>query len=273
MKTKLFTISFCLVAILFLGCDEMKPKQESSSIADSIEGLNFSETENYFVLAKNGLRVREEPDLSAEKIAIFKYGSKVQVIPTDAHDIKPVSGLYGAMVKGIQGKEKGYVFNGYLSSIPAPKEGQSPSQYVNWLKQKDYYAKYDEKEYDEGMELEEIFTIPARNFQEAFLIGQRVDIFNFDFDLPYSHSKELTYRNEKGETKKIALRTDDYDLDKSFILEELDNNYWFREVGFQYDGKEIMYLKVDAAYEGGSWSCTLEQNGDSYTFSKFSVAD
>ena len=272
MKTKIFTISFFLLAILFFGCDEVKPKQERSSIVDSVEGLTFAETENYYVLAENGLRMREEPELSSEKVATIKYGSKVQVIPTDGHDIKPVNGLFGSMVKGIQGRDNGYVFDGYLSSIPVPTVGQREKDYVKSLQAKGYPAKYDEIDIDDGMELEEILTLPTRSLQEAFLIGQRLEFLDFDFDLPSSSSRELTYRSN-GETKVIPIRTDDYDLDMSFMLEDMESNYWFREVGFQFDGREIIFIKLDVAYEGGSWSCTIGKEGENYVFRKLSIAD
>lgn len=289
MKTIQYSIFLSLFVLGLMSCDgDVKMKNEGSSLIDSIEGqegeesVNFSETETFYVLATGGLRLREAADLTSEKKEILSYGSKVEVAPLNAVAIDAVSGLQGKMVKTMQGNKEGFAFDGYLSSIPVPEEGQTPVEYVMWLKSKKLAANFEQIESADGMEAEDVLTLPARNFQEAFLIGKKINIFQTDFDL-LENSKQSNLTIRKGKNTLQIKAQKDSDVKeitgkkgqvKGFdIPSKAGEDYWMRYITFEFEKDEIKNVSVQVAYEGGSWTCTLAKEGQNYVFRKVSIAD
>lgn len=72
-----------------------------------------------FVLAENGLIVRESPDRKSEKIGKLSYGTEVLIIKETGIELeiiddgKTISGQW-IEIQEIVGKLKGFVFSGYL---------------------------------------------------------------------------------------------------------------------------------------------------------------
>ena len=286
MKTVHYNILFSLLILGFMSCDgEVKTRNEGGSLIDAIEGeekVNFSETETFYVLASGGLRLRASADLTSEKKEVLSYGSKVEVAPLNAVPIDAVSGLKGKMVKTMQGNKEGFAFDAYLSSIPVPEEGQTAVQYAMSLKGKKLAADFEQIESADGMEAEDVFTIPANNFQEAFLIGKKVDIFETDFDLLENETAKLVIR--KGmKTRQIKAQSDSDVKEitgktgkiKGFdVPSKAGDNYWMRYITFEFDDNDdIKEVSLQVAYEGGSWTCTLSKEGENYVFRKASIAD
>lgn len=90
------------------------------------QSSRFKEKETLYVWASKGLNMREKPDAKAMKTGTIPYGSKVIVqsniglkIPFEVEEIK------GFVVKGYwllvkYGNTEGFVFDGFLSRLPAP---------------------------------------------------------------------------------------------------------------------------------------------------------
>ena len=87
----------------------------------------FKDGETLYVWAQSGLNMREKSDAKASKVAAIPYGAKVFVstnigvkIPFEVEEFKgfTVKG-YWLLVK--YGNTEGYVFDGFLSRLPAPK--------------------------------------------------------------------------------------------------------------------------------------------------------
>jgi hypothetical protein len=87
----------------------------------------FSEGETLYVWALSGLNMRKLPDAKSEKIAALTYGTKVTVQPNIgiivAHEVEEFKDF---KVKGIwllvrYGDKEGFVFDGYMSRLVAPK--------------------------------------------------------------------------------------------------------------------------------------------------------
>ncbi len=91
----------------------------------------FKDGETLNVWASSGLNMRDKPDAKATKIAAIPYGAKVIVqqnigvkIPFEVEEFK------GFVVKGLwllvkYGDKEGFVFDGFLSRLPAPKKADS----------------------------------------------------------------------------------------------------------------------------------------------------
>lgn len=179
MKTNTYFLIFSLC--ILMSCDSVEESKTESAMR---EAITFAETEVYYVVAKNGLRMRENAGLASEKLKVVDYGGKVEIEENNTSDPIVLSGLKAPMVKVFRGVDEGYMFKGYLSSIPVPKIGIALEDYANSLKDKNINAHYSYKLSADEMEADEILKLPADNFQEAFLLGQRLDFFDCEFELP-----------------------------------------------------------------------------------------
>lgn len=93
----------------------------------------FKEDETLNVWAASGLNMRDKPDAKAAKVATIPYGAKVSVQPNIGVKIPfEIEEFKGFTVKGYwllvkYGDTEGFVFDGFLSRLPAPnlndKEG------------------------------------------------------------------------------------------------------------------------------------------------------
>jgi hypothetical protein len=295
MKTIFKIFSICFFALILVQCGDRERGTKSldgQNTMDEIDDVDLSETETYYVLSSSGLRMREEASLKSEKLNVVEYGEKVQVNPSAGSKEINVSGIKGRMAETYYKNDKGYMFTGYMSSIPVPEIGQSPADYARQLKRKEFNAKFDAKEIDDGMELEEVLSIPAQSLAEAFLIGQRLNIFEMDFDLPENadpkslkvraNGKKLTLKLNNpttvGAVEEPAQGGPDSDVYIEGYQFSVPTNagdiYWMRLIDIKFDEQdELSEIMTQVAYEGGSWSCTLQQEGSFYVFRKNSIAD
>ena len=219
--------------------------------------------------------MREAPNLEANKVSVIDYGTAVQVFIKDTLTTSSVGGMIGKMVRVILGENKSYMFDGYLSSIPVPLEGQSTNEYINSLKKKSLLA-------EEGWKDDaEFVSIPAANFQEALLIVQYLGLLQITFNIPTKSAKQLkfTFNNQNN----IAERDLEYQVDGDSMFRtsevnsgnqnSMDASYYFFNIKFTDGDLGYKKLSVSTAYEGGSWSCSLEQQKDHYVFIKTSRID
>lgn len=293
MKMYIYLFAFCLSTVFLVQCGDSsessrnKTKQGESSAASP--DINLSETEAYYVLAAAGLRMRADASLDGEKMSVVEYGEKVQVVTNDNSAPIVVNGIKGRMLRAVYKNETGYMFEGYMSSIPVPDKDQSMADYARQLKRKGYEATYKETVTDDEMEQEEILTLPTKNLQETFLLGQRLNIFQADFDLPTSDSPKSLTARVKGKSLNLKLEnpntignvtetgsTDGANYVEGYIFDMSKNNesgYWMQNIDLKYNDKTLNVISVSAAYEGGSWTCKLEKAGNFFTFTKYSVAD
>ncbi len=91
----------------------------------------FKDGETLNVWATSGLNMRDKPDAKATKLAAIPYGAKVVVQPNIGVKIPfEVEEFKGFTVKGLwllvkYGDKEGFVFDGFLSRLPAPKRNDS----------------------------------------------------------------------------------------------------------------------------------------------------
>lgn len=107
---------FLLLVLLFLQVTSFTYKK------NQIEKSNQT-----FVWAVKGLALREQPNVSAKKITNIPYGKSVTLIKTDEQSLKMTSRidgylstykLEGKWIKVLYNGQEGYVFDGYLSTMP-----------------------------------------------------------------------------------------------------------------------------------------------------------
>lgn len=302
MRTIIYTLSIALCSLLFVQCGNSEnTNQEADTQTPSSDAQVQENTETYYVLAEAGLRMRADASLNGAEVETIKYGEKVQVNTADASDEIAVGGIKGKMVKSYHNDNEGYMFTGYLSSIPVPKIPTNlvgkggffdnerhiklKKAYINELKEQGIDASY-EKVNDKEMEEELHYIIPAANIEEAFLIGRRLKIFELDFDLPATSNPKTLTANVDGETLTATLSNpetvgqanppnDDRFFfpfeGHTFSFEQDDRNWPF--VTLQYKDDKLVGVHVSRAYIGGAWNMLLEAKDDYFVYREIGVSD
>ncbi|MFT6150033.1 MAG: hypothetical protein ACJAUH_002730 [Saprospiraceae bacterium] len=256
--------------------DESSTIEEEPPMSGKAIKVKFTNPGDYYVLAASGLRMREGTSLDSEKMNVAEYGKKVNVIIDPQSESILVSGIKGRMLETSYNDKKGYMFGGYLSSIPVPKKSQNMKNYAKQLQQKGYDATYeyqDEKDDEEAgfVYMREIMTIPAKSFQEAFLIGKQLNsgFFNgVEFDLPNSSTpKSLTIKDE-NKIKKIKGIYSTIHCEQCYYFDytALREYYGVESISIKYDHDELTEIEVNMQGEGSSASFSITKEGDFYTF-------
>ncbi len=102
----------------------------------------FKEGETLNVWAQSGLNMRDKPDAKATKITTIPYGAKVIVQPNIGVKIPfEVEEFKGFIVKGYwllvkYGDTEGFVFDGFLSRLPAPESSKMDMAIIPYLNEK-----------------------------------------------------------------------------------------------------------------------------------------
>jgi uncharacterized protein YgiM (DUF1202 family) len=116
-----------------------------------------------YVNADNGLIVREKPDTSSERIGKLEYGTRVDVIKETEFDLtikdrdKNISGKW-VEIQEIDGNQKGYVFNGFLTSNRLSKRIE--------IKFQDFSLQMELEVWDENGELKKVQNDTAKVYVE-----------------------------------------------------------------------------------------------------------
>ncbi len=118
MKTfKWLTLSLFVGSILILALSE------GYTVA-------YKNSDRMYVLASS-LNMRSQPSVKARKIATIPLGARVKVIKK-TNKAYQSEGIKGHWVKVKYGKRIGYLFDGYLSKLPAPpKNSKSLKHYAD----------------------------------------------------------------------------------------------------------------------------------------------
>jgi hypothetical protein len=104
------------------------------TISLAAQTSRFKDNETLNVWATSGLNMRDKPDAKATKLISIPYGAKVVVQPNIGVKIPfEVEEFKGFTVKGLwllvkYGDKEGFVFDGFLSRLPAPTKADS----LNW---------------------------------------------------------------------------------------------------------------------------------------------
>jgi hypothetical protein len=181
---------------------------------------NYSSNETLNVLAISGLKFRDKPE--GNVLQTIPYGSKVVTLESKNYDYpKTVEGIKGAWVKVNFSGNVGYVFDGFLSSLPVPslsdknlrtyvirefraisneiplsflknnELGESGSNvlFLEWKNQK---CAYEESFYYEGGG--ESLCIPGVSMEEAYLLMRIIEREAFRESLENARAEDIDKR-------------------------------------------------------------------------------
>jgi hypothetical protein len=116
-----------------------------------------------YVNADNGLIIREKPNASSERIGKLEYGTRVDIIKETEFDLtikdgnKNISGKW-VEIQEIDGSQKGYIFNGFLTSNRLSKRIE--------IKFQDFSLQMELEVWDENGELKKVQNDTAKVYVE-----------------------------------------------------------------------------------------------------------
>ncbi len=111
--------------------------------------------QDFYVLSKNGLNLRESPSDKSKILDVVPYNTKVNILEKNASEKFKVNGFSGTYVKIKYKGVEGYIFSGFLSKLEPVKEEESLNEYFTRVFGKPVITKSDDDLY-----ANEIWTYP-----------------------------------------------------------------------------------------------------------------
>lgn len=195
-------------------------------------------TTTFYVLAPSGLNLRKDADPNSAKLDLVPLGGKVTLLAAPATKNLTVDQLSGGMAKVKYGDKVGFVFDGYLSQFPAPKQSiNTPGDYkletyVEKLRSgPDVFVAHEEHTMDYGGHLtsESSIHIRTENWQEAFLIAKLLLNVPPKFLFPKpSKAVETIIPNPD---KKAEAWSDEMKVERDKAGQLISINYYYRSEG------------------------------------------
>lgn len=234
----------------------------------------YKKGDTLHVWAKSGLNMREGPGTDFPKMKKLEYGDQVKVIDQQlySHSLSLTIlkkkkkhnqfKLTGHWVKVKIGKREGYVFDGYLSRLPAMKmiirkDNEILFEHFNEYAKREFgidstalnadsLKYYDERfVYQNGMEWKyprsecyfASLDLGKISFNEAYLIFEKMT--SFEHHAKYFQPKDIAF-NEPGEPIKYDYIQTTVEIEKSgFYKLQFDTDFFGMALQF-VDGKFII---------------------------------
>lgn len=201
---KIIIAAIATATILFTSCSKKQSettdndtettseiKSETSSSAPLLAQLDTSPEAPtaplFYVNATSGLSLRSGTNLRSKKILTLPYGAQVEHLSSPAHTTMTISGITGNMVEVAYQGAKGFVFDGYLTRLAPPQDGESVEGYAKRISTKEHTVNVTKTKNPKG-EMYGMTTqikLPASNWVEAYSITKEL------FDLPKGISLDL----------------------------------------------------------------------------------
>ncbi len=155
-----------------------------------------------YVNATSGLSLRTGTNLQSKKILTLPYGAQVNHLSSPAHTTMTVAGITGDMVEVEYQGAKGFVFDGYLTKLAPPQDGESVSNYANRISTKEHKVKVTKTKNPKGdiYGLTTSIELPTDNWTEAYRITKEL------FDLPKSLQLDLTSKKKSEVVANVNKR-------------------------------------------------------------------
>ncbi|MCU0848616.1 MAG: SH3 domain-containing protein [Spirochaetes bacterium] len=99
------------------------------------EAQSFKNDSTVYVFSVSGINLREEPSTTSKVLELVPYGTKLTVLET-INKPQEVDNFKGSFAKVTYRGKTGYLFDGFLSSLPAPdlkKQGNLDSYAAKYL--------------------------------------------------------------------------------------------------------------------------------------------
>ncbi|MCP4138171.1 MAG: SH3 domain-containing protein [bacterium] len=202
-----------------------------------------------YVYALTGLNLRKKPESSGKKIATIPYGKKVRVL-TLTKKILTAGNIKGYWIEVSYKGKKGYIFDGFLSSLPAPKLNDAATV-------KKYAKKHGVAISEESAEIfsEQVLKVKNIRLSEGFLIGRALAVStdwwfsNRDRFPIKSKTYKETYKTKDGQTFKLDVEITVHQKDGKIsginILKDAGGYRRILSLEKKKDGVHITFSVVD----------------------------
>ena len=181
----------------------------------------------YYVLAPNGLNMRQKPSTSAKKIARLPYGTRVTYVAGVPSQMIMVDNIKGGMAKVSYKGKVGYVFEGYLSKFVAPKKYTEVKKYAQILRRNGLQVMTEtgNKDYDGYQQFKNAIHIPTQSWSEAFIVAKQ--LFGIPPKLHFPDGGSLIKEKINNPDKKSYAWTDQMVVNRSSSgrLKSIEYNY------------------------------------------------
>lgn len=229
MKTRLLQI-FALMGILILLSFQTRAN------------AGLTKDTYCYVLAPNGLNLRQAANSSSKKIIKLPYGAKVKYIGGVNSKMIVVDNIRGGMAKvNYQGKT-GYVFEGYLSRFAAPKKNTNVKKYAELLRKSGIEIMNEEVRRDWGgyQQIEEAIVLGTARWEEAFIVAKQL------FAIP----EKLNFPERSGQAKTIVKNPDK------------KKHVWTDQMEIKRSGGKLVSIIYSSRQEGGGRHISIQKSTD-----------
>jgi hypothetical protein len=119
IKKSVFIFVVVMVSVGWMGLWAQEPMEVDSGL-----GSHFKAGQRLRVSALSGLNLRAKPGVRARTLTIIPYGEEVEVV----HTLNGKAPFRDDWVQGLWlsvrcGNRQGFVFDGYLTDLPLPRQG------------------------------------------------------------------------------------------------------------------------------------------------------
>jgi hypothetical protein len=154
-------------------------------------------TQVAYVAARAGLVLRQAADRTSQAITTLPYGTEVELHVGVKRDSFFVDQLRGAMAPAKALGQSGFLFTGYLVTVPPPPlvhthRIERVEEYAAILQEAGHAPRYvapDEEGRPWGL------TVPVQDLQSAFLVGRVLFGIPQDYPFPAADRVELSAAN------------------------------------------------------------------------------
>jgi len=207
---------------------------------------NTQKGEFVYVLHPEGLDLHKSPVKSSEILRHLPYGSKLKLVKSATTINLKIDRIEAGMAEVTYNGKIGYIFEGYISKFPAPKEITNYATYITSIRENKVDVYYEDIRKDWGKnKYERTFSInlPTTSWAEAFIVAQQL------FDIPERVFVPVQW-DEPNEQKQYSNELEE--LAKEFLSLSYDEKGYLGSMTYQYDGimdDQTVTLTIDEEKE------------------------
>jgi len=139
----------------------------------SYSQVNPNQDKDVYIFAQPGLKLRDYPRQEMKEKTVIPYGTLIRVISSDVNTSPFLAeGIRGNWVKVNYNDTVGYVFDGFLSRVPPPKEQPGFKAFMELLDKSGSNLEVEKSVFKEDYWSGVKYTVKNISLSELFIIGR-----------------------------------------------------------------------------------------------------
>lgn len=250
------TIQFLIIMLLCLDFQSVSAN------------MNYSQGDVLHVWANSGLNMREGPGTDFPKIKKLEYGDQVQVVDNYLNSTPFATTVInrskknrefvmnGFWVRVKLGNQEGYVFDGYLSRIPAMKKSRDHNNNI----QTESFMEYAQREF--GVATHTFDSTYTKDVHTHYVYNNGIEwkemgqeCWDMNLELgTLSFNEAYLLFNAIGEFEKTAkMKKEDYDFEPMIEIQKDKTGYYRLNVDLGTYGLTLSF--DDGKFVLAEWAC------------------